>query len=166
MDQALSRLVKEKALRRLGRGLFDVPRINPTLGIEISPDPDRVAEAIARKRAGRVRPSGAFAANALGLTTQVPGRRVYLTDTASQRVRVGNQTLTFKRVAPKSFGTEGGPTSAVLQALQFLGKDGVTDEIIDRIRSLLSAKDKKKLLRDSRYVTGWIAEAARRAASD
>lgn len=58
------------------------------------------------------RPSGAFAANALGFNTQVPGRRVYLTDTASQRVRVGNQTLTFKRVAPKSFGTDGGPNWA------------------------------------------------------
>jgi hypothetical protein len=89
-----------------------------------------------------------------------------LTDAASHRTQVGNQVFTFKRVAPKSLRTDGGPTSSVLQALEFLGKDGVTDEVIDRIRSLLSAKDKKKLLRDSRYVTGWIAEAARRAASD
>ena len=95
VDQALSRLVKAGELRRLGRGLFDFPRVNARLGGELSPEPSRVAEAVARKRGGRITPSGAHAANALGLSTQVPGKTVYVTNTSGGSVKVGRQTITF-----------------------------------------------------------------------
>ena len=73
VDQALSRLVKSGTVRRIERGLFYYPRVNPKLGGELAPDPELVAAAIGRRRASRVVPSGATAANALGLSTQVPG---------------------------------------------------------------------------------------------
>ncbi len=42
VDQALSRLVKNGALRRLTRGLYDYPKLHPKLG-RLSPTPDDIA---------------------------------------------------------------------------------------------------------------------------
>ena len=68
VDQALSRLAKAGELRRLGRGLYYYPRTNLRLGLELPPDPDEVAFALARRTGTRVTPSGALAANRLGLS--------------------------------------------------------------------------------------------------
>jgi hypothetical protein len=162
IDQALSRLVKEGALRRLGRGLFDFPRTNPRLNAVMSPEPEEVAQAVARKRGGRVRRSGAFAANTLGLSTQVPGKQVYLTDASPGTVQLGKQTLIFKQVAPKRVATRDPLTSSVLEALHYLGKDGLTESVVQRLRATLSEKDKRKLLKESRYAVGWVADAVKK----
>lgn len=165
IDQALSRLVKDGSLRRLGRGLFDFPRVSPKLGI-LSPDSDQVARAISRKQGGRVQRSGAFAANALGLSTQVPGNQVYLTASSSAKVRVGKQTLTFKKVAPKRIAARDSVAGTVLQALDFVGKDGVTDGVVSRLRSKLSSTDKKRLLKESRYAAGWVSDTVKKLVKD
>ena len=162
IDHALSRMVKEGMIRRIGRGLFDYPRSNANLGIVLSPDVDSVAQAIARKRGSVVQPSGAFVANAIGVSTQVPGKNVYLTNASSGKIQVGKQTLTIKHVAPKVIGTRNKDVSPMLQALYFLGKDGITDEVVKRLRATLPEKDKKKLLRQSRYTVGWLSDAVQR----
>ena len=166
VDQALSRLVKEQALRRIGRGLFDYPRVSPTLGGQLSPDPDMVAGAIVRRQGGRLAPSGASAANALGLSTQVPAKRVYLTEGAPSRVQVGKQTITLKQVVPKRVSPTHRLSTTVFQALAHLGRDGVTDGVLDRLRATLSPADRRALLKESRYTTGWIADLVRRLAID
>lgn len=164
VDQALSRLVKEGSLRRIGRGLFDYPRMNPRLNIVLSPDPEAVAVAVARKRGGRVLRSGAFAANSLGLSTQTPGKHVYLTDASPGTVRLGKQTLTFKQVAPKRVANPDKVSSSVVEALHYIGKEGLTDGVLIRLRAMLSEKDKKRLLKESRYAVGWIADAVKTVA--
>jgi hypothetical protein len=89
---------------------------------------------------------------------------VYLTDSSSAKVRVGKQTLTFKHAAPKGIATRDKVVGPVLQALYFLGKDGISDAVIARLRRMLSAKDKQKLLKQSRYAVGWLADAVHRVA--
>lgn len=158
VDQALSRLVKAGQIRRLGRGLFDFPRINPRLGGELSPAPELVAEAVARKRGGRITPSGAYAANALGLSTQVPVKVVYVTDSSGGNVKVGKQTIAFKQVSSKRVAAKHKVSSTVFQALQHLGRDGVDDGVIKQLRANLSVRDKKILLKESRYAVGWISD--------
>lgn len=161
VNQALSRLVRTGELRRLGRGLFDYPRVSPTLGT-LSPDADEVAQAIARKRGGRVRRSGASAANDLGLTTQVPGRRVYLTDSSAAKARVGNQTLRFKRVAPKHLPARDNVVTSVIIAIEFIGRDGMTEEVVERLRMKLAESDRKRLLKESRYAASWVADVIKK----
>jgi hypothetical protein len=140
--------------------------MNPTLGIELAPDMDAVAHAIARKTGSRVVPSGAVAANWLGLSTQVPAKPVYLTDGKSRSIRVGNTTFTLKHVSPRDLPL-GSPTSAmVFQALHHIGKDSITVNTIAHLRKRLSAKDQRKLQKDLWYVTGWIAEAVRRVCNN
>jgi hypothetical protein len=69
VDQALSRLARAGVIQRLGRGLYHRPGINPRLGITISPDADEIADALGRQTGSRMAPSGAVAANRLGLFT-------------------------------------------------------------------------------------------------
>ena len=165
VDQALSRRVKEQALRRIGRGLFDYPRVSPTLGGgQLSLDPDMVAGAIVRRQGGRLAPSGASAANVLGLSTQILAKRVYLTEGAPSRVQVGKQIITLKQVAPKRVSPTHRLSTTVFQALAHLGRDGVTDGVLDRLRATLSPADRRALLKESRYTTGWIAKLVRRLA--
>ena len=130
VDQALSRLARDGTLQRLARGLYYYPRTNPRLGIVVSPSADDIASALARQTGSRIAPSGALAANRLGLSTQVPAKHVYLTDGRSREVRVGNQVFAMKHVVPKELPIGSPVSAAVFQALRFLGSDSIDDAVI------------------------------------
>lgn len=166
VDQALSRLARAGTVRRLGRGLYFYPRTNTRLGIDVPPDVTEIADALARQTGSRIAPSGATAANRLGLATQVPARPVFLTDGRSRRVRVGNVVVVVKHVAPKELPVGSRISATVLQALRHLGQDAVDDTVVSRIRRALSARDRSRLLRDARYTTDWMAQAVRKIAED
>jgi hypothetical protein len=166
VDQALSRLARAGELRRLGRGLYHYPRTNPRIGLELPPDPDEIAFALARRTGTRVAPSGALAANRFGLTTQVPAKPVYLTDGRTRRVRAGDTVFLIQHVPAKDLPA-GSPTSTVVfQALRHVGREAVDEQVLTRLRRALSAKDRQRLLRDSRYTTGWIAAVVRQLATE
>lgn len=164
VDQALSRLARAEEVQRLGRGLYHYPQMNPTLGIPLSPDTDEIAEALARQTGSRVAPSGAVAANRLGLSTQVPAKPVYLTDGRTRQVRVGNLEFLLKHVPPKELPLGSRTSAMVFQALRHIGRDAVDQQVISRLRRCLSAKERDELLRDARYTTDWIAEVIRQIA--
>ena len=166
VDQALSRLAKAETVQRLGRGLYCYPKINKRLGIIIPPDVDEIASALARQTGSRIAPSGAMAANRLGLSTQVPAKPVYLTDGRSRKVRIGNFLIVVKHVAPKELPVGNQISATVLQALRYLGKDAIDSTVINRIRKALLPKYRSKLLLDSKYTTDWIADAVRKIAGD
>src|SRR5580658_1373023 len=73
LKKTLSRLSRDRIIRRLTRGVYDYPRIHRKLGI-LSPNPDDVAAALAASTGSRVQISGGRAANLFGLTTQVPAQ--------------------------------------------------------------------------------------------
>ena len=79
INSALSRLAKKGVIRRLARGIYDVPKEHPILG-KLYPPPEKIAEVIAARDCARIQPDGAFAANILGLSEQVPAKVVFLTD--------------------------------------------------------------------------------------
>jgi len=166
VDQALSRLARAATVQRLGRGLYCYPRINKRLGIAVPPDLGEIADALARQTGSRIAPSGATAANRLGLSTQVPAKPVFLTDGRSRQVRVGNFVVVVKHVAPKELPVGNRTSATVLQALRHLGKDAVDATVLRRIRNSLSPRSRSQLLRDARYTTDWIAEAVRKIAGN
>jgi predicted transcriptional regulator of viral defense system len=156
VDQALSRLTRQGAIRRIRRGVYDRPRVNARLGIALSPVPEKVANAIACRGASRLQVAGAQAANALGLSTQVPARIVYLTDGTPRTVHVGKQTLVFRHASPRNMATAGRTSGTVIQALRHLGKKNVDEEVIQRLRQSLSVKEKTVLKKDRLYAPGWM----------
>ena len=160
-DQSLSRLVKVGEIQRLGRGLYHYPRMNERLGIPLGPDLDEIAEALARQTGSRVVPSGAVAANRLGLSTQVPAKPVYLTDGRTREVKIGSTTFQLRHAAPKEFPVGCRTSAMVFQALRHLGQVAVDDQVLAQLRRALSADQRKELLRDARYTTDWIGAVVR-----
>ena len=61
VDKALSRMAAAGSIRRVARGLYDVPRQHPIVGIT-APSIDQVAKAVAGKGGTRLQPAGADAA--------------------------------------------------------------------------------------------------------
>ena len=160
--QALSSLTKAGKVRRVCRGVYDYPRYSKLLDCQLSPDIDQVARALARKFNWRILPSGAAALNLLGLSTQVPGRWIYLSDGPGREYDIGNQSLVFKKSALKDAGFKNRESGLVVQALKALGRENVDQKVIKRIRRQLASNACGRILRDTRSVTGWIYEAIKR----
>ena len=154
--KALSRLVQRGEIRRVGRGLYDVPRMGMLLNEPMIQSPDELVKAWARKNGLRVVPSGAYAANLLGLTTQVPARITYYTNGRTRTLTLGPYPVKLLNRGPKTMDVNGQTASLVFQALRHLGQNGVTTETIGHLRSKLSLRDKKELKRNLRYATAWM----------
>src|SRR5271165_1357432 len=88
VDLALHRFARKGTIRRLARGLYDFPTEHPVLGL-LSPSADAVAYTLAGRDRTRLQPAGAYAANLLGLSEQVPAKAVFLTDGPSRTVKIG-----------------------------------------------------------------------------
>ena len=153
--QALVRLVRAGTIRRLAHGLYDYPEKHPTLG-ELPANYERIAQALAGRDNLRIQPSGAYAANLLGLTEQVPARIVFLTDGANRTVQINKQQLALKRTTTKNMATAGRMSGLVIQALRYLGQDNVDDKIIGILKKKLSSHDKRQLINDLRFAPVWI----------
>ena len=164
VDKTLSKLVFEGMIRRIGRGLYDRPRVSELLGELLSPDIDQAAQAIARKHRWTIVPDGALAANILGLSWQVPAKIVYLSDGPHREYRVGNQSLVFRHASPKDLRMENYSSRLISQALRFLGKGGPGKAAIDHLRKNLHRQERLNFLKDARYGTDWIFEFAQRIA--
>ena len=154
VDQALSRLVKTGKLRRLARGLYDFPKVHPKLG-PLSPAADDVAQALARETGSRVQITGARAANALGLSTQVPAKNTYLTDGPARRVVLGKRVVDLRHASPKHLIAPGSPAGTVVQALRHVGPVRAADVAQVALRQL-SASDKKTLASSAIQAPAWM----------
>jgi hypothetical protein len=164
IDVTLASLTLSRKIRRIRRGLYDMPKINPALGGELSPDLDEAARAIARRQRWEIVPEGAWAANLLGLSTQVPARIIYLTDGPNSDVSIGRRSIHFKHARPKVMAGLEGKFALVVQALRHLGKDGVGAREVEKLRSLLSQAEKRRLAKDTRFGVDWIYEVAKKIA--
>ncbi|MBW2049976.1 MAG: hypothetical protein JRJ09_15825 [Deltaproteobacteria bacterium] len=158
---ALKRYRRSGLIRQLARGLYDYPDTDPELGT-LTPSPDALAKALAGRHAVRLQPSGAYAANLLGLSTQVPMKIVYLTDGPSRTVAIGKKQIILKRTTPRNMATAGRISGLIIQALRYLGKRHVDDDVFARLDLRLDDDDRKRLLKDLRFAPSWIADIMRR----
>jgi hypothetical protein len=113
----------------------------------LSPSPDAVAKALAGRDAFRLQPSGAYAANLLGLSTQIPMKIVYLTDGRSRTVRIGKKQIILKSTTPRNMATAGRISGLVIQALRHLGRQHVDKDVIAQLDSRLDADARRQLLK-------------------
>ena len=159
--QSLVRLLKEGKIRRLRHGLYDYPKFSEFLNEQVSPDLGRVAQALARKFGWRIQPSGDTALNFLGLSTQVAGKTVYLSDGPDREYLIGKQSLIFQKTLLKHAALKYPESALVVQALEALSQDRFTTEIAKKIRSRFNVAVLKRILLDARCVKGWIYDCIR-----
>ncbi len=156
VDQALSRLVRQGRIQRVRRGLYAWPRMGALLKRPMVSSPDELAQAWAKKNGLRLVPSGAYAANLLGLSTQVPAKIIYYTNGRTKTLALGPYSIRLLNRGPKTMEVQGRVSSLVLQALRYFGKDGVTSEMIAHLSTLLSKQDKTQLAKTLPQVPAWI----------
>ncbi len=112
----------------------------------------------------RLQPTGAYAANLLRLSEQVPAKIDFLTDGDSRTYRILNRTIRLKRTTPRNMSAAGRTSGLVIQALRHIGKDQVTSDRIASLRKLLSTADRKKLAGDLPLAPAWMRPILRAVA--
>ncbi len=155
VDKALSRLTARGVIRRLARGLYEYPREHPELGT-LSPDLEKVAKALAGKHRIRLQPAGAYAANLLGLSEQVPARIVFLTDGPSRTVKIGRQEIHLRRTTPRNMAAAGRLSGLLMQAFRSLGRQHITRQRLARLKLTLPEKERKQLIKDLPLAPTWM----------
>lgn len=158
VSNSLSRLEDEKLIRHVMRGVYYKAEYNDFLQEYVSPLPDKVAHALARNFGWTIVPCGDTALNLLGLSTQIPTAWVYVSDGTYKEYSYDNTTIKFKKTTNKEISKLSYKTALVVQALKALGKDNVTDKILDKLSGSLTDKEKSDLLNEAKAVTSWIYE--------
>ncbi len=162
IDKVLARLVSIKLIRKLDRGIYDFPVKHDMLGT-LSPKMHNLARVIAAKTGDDIIcPSGATAANMLGLSLQVPAKSVYLTNGASRTKSINGQIVIIKHARVQLFKKVPKPVNHMLQALAYLGKANITDEIINQCSKILKENDKMVLVKIAPQIPGWISDVVHR----
>lgn len=155
--QVLTRLTSVGLIKRIAHGLYSYPRQHEVLG-ELPPSLDSIIKAIQVNLHIKCQPSGAYAANLLGLSEQVPAKIVLLTDGATKNYKIGNKEITFKKTVPKNMATAGTMTSLIIQSIKYLGKDHLSKRHYLHIRNQLAKKDVEHLKRHYHLAPAWIAK--------
>jgi hypothetical protein len=120
------------------------------------PSPDELAQAWAKKNGLRLMPSGAYAANLLGLSTQVPAKIIYYTNGRTKTLTLGPYSIRLLNRGPKTMDVQGRVSALVLQALRYVGKDGVTADMVARLRRVLSKRDRAELAQTLSQAPAWM----------
>jgi hypothetical protein len=162
VDQAFSRLAKAGKLLRVARGAYAAP-VSSRFGSR-APTPEKVVKALAEQSGEIVAPHGASAANALGLTQQVPVREVYLTSGRTRKLKLGRSEVLMKH-APRwmlALGTR--PAGAAVRALAWIGPTHA-DESLASLRRTLPRAEWQALTLARATLPGWMAQAIGREAA-
>jgi len=153
--RTLNRLVETGEIDRVASGIFVRPQIDKIIG-KITPKIEDIADAIARRDKAKIVPTGAYALNRLGLSTQVPMKIVYLTDGSARNIKVGNYTISFIRTSPKNVAAIGKISRLAIQALKSIGKENVSPKEIGQIQNALMKEKISYLEHDLRIAPAWI----------
>lgn len=155
IDQALSRLVRKGKLLRAGRGLYVRP-VETRFGTR-APATEKVVSEFANLHGQTVATNGAAAANALGLSTQVPMRTIYLTSGPSRRLKLGEQVIELKHARPWMLAKAKGQAGEAIRALAWLGPERA-EQVLAAIRSKLPESELAELRTARGALPEWLAK--------
>lgn len=162
IHKALERLTNKEVIRRVARGIFVRPVISEYIG-EVLPTAEEVALGIARRDKIKIVPTGAYALNKLGLSSQIPLNLVYLTDGSPREIQIGKRTIKLKKTTPKNLLAKGEISSLAIQALKAVGHKEVKEEFEQKIIQLLKEEERKKLEHDIPLAPVWIRKIMQKA---
>lgn len=155
VDVALHSLTRAGTIRRLARGVYDFPKEHPVLG-ELMPTAEAIAKALAGRDHTRIQPAGAYAANRLGLTEQVPAKAIFLTDGPTRSVTVGPQTIQLRHTTPRNMAAAGRLSGLLIQAFRELGQEHITPERISQLKKKLPLEKRKAIVKDIKLAPAWM----------
>ena len=160
--QILKRLADEDKIKRVIDGLYYNPKYSELIGEYEAVSIHELALAIARKYNWNIAPYNSTALNLLGLSTQVPTHYKYISSGRYKEYKIGDTVLEFKKINPGEIANMSLKTATVIQAIKSLGKENISNEVIQKIRENLTEKEKLDLMNESKSVPAWIYEVIRK----
>jgi len=159
VSKALERLMKEETIIRISRGVYYYPRIDKAIGLGLLyPTLEDIAEGIAKRDKARIVPTGLYALNRLGFSTQVPMNIVYLTDGSERKLNLSNGTsIQFKSTAPKNLAFQSELAMLLTFAYKTLGKENITAEVLTRTEELLTKDEEQRVKHDFNLMPAWVS---------
>ena len=163
VNKALERLATEGTILRISRGVYYYPKIDKVLGLGVlMPTLEDIAEGIAKRDKARIVPTGHYALNRLGFSTQIPMNVQYLTDGTKRKFILNNgATIEFKHTAPKNLAFNSRLAMLLTFAYKSLGKENVTDDILEQTKHLLENEPEQKIAMDYKLMPAWVSSIIR-----
>lgn len=155
VGMVLLSLMREGRIRRVARGVYDIPKTHPKLGVLV-PSVDGIAQAIARRHGAKLQPSEAEAANLLNLSEQVPAKIEYETDGPSRTVRIGKLTIRMRHRPRRKLGLPSPNSSLVFAGLRNIGRSHITEARVRHLREIMPEPERRQLLADLKFAPAWM----------
>ena len=155
--KALSRLVEQKVLVRMGQGIYATPIHDKVFG-DVLPSMEEIAVTLAKKEHVKIMPTGQYALNKIGLSTQVPMKMVYLTNGTKKNISLGKSSIVFQPTTTKKLAMIGTITSLLFLGLEELDLENLSASDINKIINLLKKEDEKKLKHDLKLAPARISD--------
>lgn len=158
VSKALSEMVKDNTIVRLAPGIYCKPEKDDVFGLGvIYPGIDQIAQAIAARDKSEIVPTGVYAQNRLGFSTQIPMNAVYLTNGSARRIKIYNgKGILFKRVSPKHFQFKNKLALMLTLALKDIGEGNLTEEQKKTMKIIVNKESKQSLTQDYVLMPDWI----------
>lgn len=155
--KALSRLVEQKVLVRMGQGIYVTAMHDKVFG-EVLPSMEEIATSLAKKERVKIMPSGQYALNKIGLSTQVSMKLVYLTNGTKKNINIGKGSIVFQPTTAKKLAMIGSISSLVLLGLEELDLKQLSKSEIEKVKKILEKEDEKKLKHDLKLASAKISD--------
>lgn len=155
--KALSRLVEKKALVRMGQGIYVIPIHDKVFG-EVLPSTEEIAATIAKKEHVKIMPTGQYALNKIGLSTQVPMKLIFLTNGTKKNISLGKNSIVFQPTTSKKLAMTGSITSLLFLGLEELDLNKISETDLNKIIRLLKMEDAKKLKHDLKLAPARVSD--------
>jgi|SRR5574344_1003648 hypothetical protein len=155
VSKILSLLKDFGVLERLAKGIYYKPII--TQYGNVYPSAEKIVRLIAEHENAEILPTGEYALNALGFSTQIPMKAVYLTNGSPRTINIGNKKIRLKHRAPSSYSYKSQLMPLLVLALKAKGKSNITPKDIDRIEEIVSNSAERQQIKEDLSVTPvWI----------
>lgn len=156
IDQAMARLAREGKLLRVMRGAYVIP-VNGRFGSR-APSTESVVQALEAQSGETIVASGASEANALGLTTQMPTREVFITSGVSRTIQLSNRVIELKHGARWQLTLGRRPAGSAIRALSWLGPEEAP-QALKILRKKLSQAEWEAMRSACAVIPSWMARA-------
>jgi len=154
--KSLQRLVIKGLIIRISKGIYYYPKKDEILGI-LYPSIEEIGKAIAKRDKARIVPTGAFAQHLLGLSTQIPMNVVYLTDGSARKIKIGKQTIIFKKASPKNLSYEDPLSSLIIQSLKSKKENNITEKEKQILKeNIIESGKQKEIEKDIKNAPVWV----------
>lgn len=155
--KALSRLVEQNVLTRMGQGIYATPIHDKVFGY-VLPSMEEIAVSLAKKDHVKIMPTGQYALNKIGLSTQVPMKMVFLTNGTKKNISIGKSSILFQPTTTKKLAMVGSISSLLFLGLEELNLDQLSESDMKKIIHLLKKEDAKKLKHDLKLAPSRISD--------